>query len=88
LVGLGSTLKSLALTGKLNKNNIMLSAGHLLLFPAISSFFAMNFTGASTYTSPSGVNKEMRKALPFIVSATVIGAGLTLGAHLLRRKAK
>ena len=88
LVGLGSTVKSLIFTGKFNKKNLLLSAGHLLLFPAVSSFLAMNFTGASTYTSPSGVNKEMKKALPFIVGATVIGAGFTLGAHFLRRKAK
>ena len=88
LVGLGSTVKSLILTGKLNKKNLLLSAGHLLLFPAISSFLAMNFTGASTYTSPSGVNKEMKKALPFIVGAAVIGAGLTLGAHFFKRNAK
>lgn len=30
----------------------------------ISSFLAMNFTGASTYTSLSGVRKEMRFAVP------------------------
>jgi hypothetical protein len=49
----------------------------------------MNFTGASTYTSPSGVNKEMKKALPFIVGAAAAGAVLTIGTHLFgRRKAK
>ncbi len=37
----------------------------LLLFTmALSSFLAMNFTGATPFTSPSGVEKEMRKALP------------------------
>ena len=82
LVGLGSTLKALAFTGKLKKGSRLLSVGHLLLFPAISSFLAMNFTGATTYTSPSGVNKEMKKALPFIVGAAAAGAALTLGYHL------
>jgi hypothetical protein len=49
----------------------------------------MNFTGASTYTSPSGVKKEMEKALPFIVGAAAIGAALTLGFHMFgRRRAK
>jgi hypothetical protein len=37
---------------------------YLLALPAISSFLAMNFTGASTYTSLSGVTKEMKTALP------------------------
>ena len=82
LLGLCCTAGILGLSKKLNKENSLLSAGHLLLFPAISSFLAMNFTGASTYTSPSGVNKEMKKALPFIVGSAAIGAALTLGFHL------
>jgi len=86
LLGLGATAKIFAFTGKLKKGNGPLLAGHLLLFPAISSFLAMNFTGASTYTSPSGVNKEMKRALPFIIGAATAGAALTLGAHLLGRR--
>ena len=83
IVGLGATVKILGLTGGFKKGNRLLSTGHLLLFPAISSYLAMNFTGASTYTSPSGVNKEMKKALPFIVGSAAIGAALTFGFHLL-----
>ncbi len=30
----------------------------------ISSFWAMNFTGSTPFTSPSGVEREMRRALP------------------------
>ena len=88
LVGFGMTAGILGLSGKLKSGNRLLSAGHLLLFPAISSFLAMNFTGSSTYTSPSGVNKEMRKALPYIVGSVATGAALTLGVHLAggRRK--
>jgi polyferredoxin len=83
------TATILGISGKLAKGNRLLSAAHLLLYPAIASFLAMNFTGASTYTSPSGVNKEMEKALPFIVGAAAIGATLTLGIHLFgRRKEK
>ena len=89
LVGLGATAKILALSGKFKKGNRLLSVGSLLLYPAISSYLAMNFTGSSTYTSPSGVNKEMKKALPFIVGAVAAGAALTLGVHLFSgRKSK
>ena len=91
LAGLGCTAGILGLTGKLRggNRNKLTSAASLLLYPAISSFLAMNFTGASTYTSPSGVKKEMEKALPFIAGAAAAGAILTLGAHLIgRRKAK
>ena len=42
----------------------------LLIIPAVTAYLAMNFTGASTYTSLSGVNREMRWALP-----TEIGMG-------------
>jgi hypothetical protein len=48
----------------------------------------MNFTGASTYTSPSGVQKEMKKALPFIAGAAAIGTVLTLGVHLFSGREK
>jgi len=86
LIGMGCTAGILGLSGKLTRGSKLLSAGHLLLFPAISSLLAMNFTGASTYTSPSGVNKEMEKALPFIVGAVAVGTVLTLGVHLLCRR--
>ena len=56
----------------------LLAAGYGLLLPAVSSFLAMNFTGASTYTSPSGVLKEMKIALPFIIGSTLIGVVLIL----------
>jgi hypothetical protein len=31
---------------------------------AVSSYLAMNFTGSTPFTSPSGVEKEMKKAIP------------------------
>ncbi|MBE0555593.1 MAG: acetyl-CoA synthase subunit gamma, partial [Proteobacteria bacterium] len=39
-------------------------AAWLMIIPAVTAYLAMNFTGCSTYTSPSGVNREMRWALP------------------------
>ena len=56
----------------------ILAAGYLLLLPAVSAWFALNFTGSSTYTSPSGVLKEMRIALPLIIGSAAIGAILIL----------
>ena len=47
-----------------------------LLIVAISSFMAMNFTGASTYTSLSGVRREMMVSVPLQVSAAAVGAVL------------
>lgn len=58
---------------------------YLLLLPSMASFLAMNFTGATTFTSLSGVVKEMKIALPLqIVSAGlgILVLILTLGAAL------
>jgi hypothetical protein len=43
---------------------------------ALSSFQGMNFTGCTPYTSPSGVEHEMRRGLP--IQALVSIAGLVL----------
>ena len=48
----------------------------LLLSTAISSYTAMNFTGATPFTSPSGVEKEMRQAIP--VQLAMVGCALVL----------
>jgi hypothetical protein len=45
-----------------------------LFMIAGSSFIAMNFTGTSTFTSLSGVQKEMRAWLPLQVGAAVVAA--------------
>jgi acetyl-CoA decarbonylase/synthase complex subunit gamma len=55
----------------------------LLLIPALSAYLAMNFTGASTYTSLSGVKKEMRWALPLQISAAIVGLILWLGSQFV-----
>jgi len=36
----------------------------LLVVTAVGSYLAMNFTGSTPFTSPSGVEKEMRLAIP------------------------
>jgi acetyl-CoA decarbonylase/synthase complex subunit gamma len=55
----------------------------VLLIPALSAYLAMNFTGASTYTSLSGVRKEMRWALPLEIGAGVVGIILWLGSQFI-----
>ena len=55
----------------------------LLIIPSIASYLAMNFTGASTYTSLSGVKKEMRFALPIQICAAIFGALLWLTSRLI-----
>ncbi len=59
------------------------TAAWLLIIPALGSFLALNFTGASTYTSLSGVRKEMRRAMPLIAGAGLVGTALGLAGMLL-----
>ena len=46
----------------------------LLIIPAVAAYLAMNFTGCSTFTSLSGVRREMRWALPLEIG--LAGCGL------------
>ena len=51
----------------------VLGALALLLFTtAVSSYLAMNFTGSTPFTSPSGVEKEMRRAIPLQAAAVLL----------------
>jgi len=47
----------------------------LLAVSAVASFCAMNFTGSTTFTSPSGVEKEMRRAIP-LQAVALLAAGV------------
>jgi len=47
-----------------------------LFVVAISSYLSMNFTGATPFTSPSGVEKEMKRFIPVQLIALVISTGL------------
>jgi len=48
----------------------------VLVILSVSAYLAMNFTGASTYTSLSGVKKEMRWFLPFQIGGGLVGLAL------------
>jgi len=54
----------------------------LLMIPAVAGYLAMNFTGCSTYTSLSGVKKEMRWALPVQITGVTFGFVLWIGLRL------
>jgi hypothetical protein len=49
------------------------AAGLAFLGAAISGFLTLNLTGCSTFTSPSGVKKEMKYAIPGLIAVCVLG---------------
>jgi hypothetical protein len=56
--------------------SLLTVAGWMLMIMTVTSFQATNFTGASTYTSLSGVLKEMRIGVPMQMGTAVAGLGL------------
>ena len=55
----------------------------LMIIPAVTSFVVMNFTGASTYTSLSGVKQEMKIAVPLQLLCAALGMGLWLAGRFV-----
>ncbi|MDQ1331272.1 MAG: hypothetical protein QG578_1540 [Thermodesulfobacteriota bacterium] len=58
-------------------------AALFLCTTAVSSYLGMNFTGSTPYTSPSGVEKEMRKAMPLQALAGLVSIILWIGAAFI-----
>jgi hypothetical protein len=79
-----------AILGVLSGTGVMaLFRGELQVFGAlalmlcttsISSYLAMNFTGSTPFTSPSGVEKEMRKAIPLQAAALLLALAAWVGS--------
>jgi hypothetical protein len=54
---------------------------YLLAMPAVTAFIALNFTGSSTFTSRSGVKREMYAYIPAM--AWSFGSGILLAVILI-----
>jgi len=54
---------------------------NLLVLPALSAYLALNFTGATTFTSLSGVRKEIQLGLPIMMASAALGIILRLLPH-------
>ena len=52
----------------------------LLIMPAVTAYLALNFTGSTTFTSRTGVKKEIFRYVP--VMALMAGSGTALGIIL------
>lgn len=54
-----------------------------MLLPTLTAFQAMNFKGATVYTSLSGALKEMKFAIPLTLLAGIAGVGAGVASVLL-----
>ncbi len=80
----GTVLAAGTVTGLRSALPPLALAGLALGITALASYFAMNFTGTSTFTSPSGVEKEMRRALPVQLGAGLAAVLLFVAQFVLR----
>ena len=63
-------------SGALVRLSLWPSVALVLLSVAVSSYLAMNFTGTTPFTSPSGVEKEMRRFIPIQAVAVLAATGI------------
>jgi len=63
-----------ALPGMLGGQSVLGFSAVVLMVTSLSSYIAVNFTGATPYTSPSGVERELRRAIP--LQAAALGVGI------------
>ncbi len=73
------TATLLLITGSFGTHPIEILAWFLMT-AGLSSFMAMNFTGSSTFTSISGVQKEMKVALPVQIALVAVGLALWIAS--------
>jgi hypothetical protein len=59
-------------------DNTLIGPINILFLTSITSFSSLNFTGSTTYTSISGVQKEMLYTVPLIILAILLGLGLAI----------
>ena len=59
-----------------------LVVGSLLLVSSISAFISLNFTGSSTYTSRTGVKREMFRYIPAMAWSFGLGLGLSVALYI------
>ncbi len=56
--------------------NLWVALSNLLVLPSITAYLTLNFTGSTTFTSLSGVQKEIRVAAPIMIIS--VGLGIIL----------
>jgi hypothetical protein len=62
--------------------NPWIAVSNILVLPVIAAYLALNFTGSTTFTSLSGVQKEIRLATPVMIASGAIGIAIRIAWRL------
>ena len=72
IAGMVTIFVMIKTTAILEDANGLLFVLAYIFFPMFSSYWALQFTGSTTYTSMSGVKKEMKIAIPVYIGSLVV----------------
>lgn len=78
ITGMLLIIFSVKSTAMLNHVNTVLLIITYLFFPLASSYIALQFTGATTFTGMSGVKKELKISIPLYILGIVVSLVLLL----------
>jgi CO dehydrogenase/acetyl-CoA synthase delta subunit len=76
LVGLLSVFVATRSGGLMGGRGPLLLGAAYLLFPALSSYLALQFTGSTTFTGMSGVKKELKFGIPLYLGSACAATAL------------
>ncbi len=79
----GLVVSLILIAGGILGGAVLETLSWVFLISAVSSFMAMNFTGSSTYTSLSGVKKEMKIAVPVQIASVAVSMILMVANNIL-----
>jgi acetyl-CoA decarbonylase/synthase complex subunit gamma len=82
----GAVIYALLLMLNLTGTGIIEKISWFFVLTSLSSFITMNFTGSSTFTSLSGVKKEMKKSVPLQIGFASIGVILMVTGKLIQNQ--
>lgn len=83
IAGTAVILASDYITGIFSSGSAIFMAAIFILFPLIASYIALQFTGATTFTSLSGVKKEIRYSLPFYITGFFVSTILLVISKII-----
>ncbi len=85
LVGLGAAVASLAKDdGAGLPLRVLKAASYAFALPPIAAFLGLNFTGSTTFTSPSGVRREINMYIPIMAGMSGVGLLMNIAQRVAR----
>jgi hypothetical protein len=82
ITGILAVVFGVQFLGVTEKYNVITVIAAYIFFPILSSYLALQFTGSTTFTSMSGVKKELKIGIPIYIGAAGVSLVLMAVAKL------